>query len=49
MTTHTRLSSDNTYPISSVTQSSVQQEDLKCKQIEEEQVSEEKELIEGII
>lgn len=43
------LADDDTYQISSATQFSVQQEDLKNKQIEDEQVSKETKLVEGII
>lgn len=43
------LTDDDTYQISSATQFSVQQEDLKNKQIEDEQESKETELVEGII
>lgn len=43
------LTEGDTYQISSATQFSVQQEDLKNKQIEDEQVSKQTELVEGII
>lgn len=43
------LTDDDTYQISSATQFSVQQEDLKNKQIEDEQESKETELVEDII
>ena len=43
------LADDDTYQISSAPQFSAQQEDLKNKQTEDEQVSKETELVEGVI